>query len=143
MSFHVQIRRSFRRAWLFNLSEERLRTEIVDPWISGRELEVGDRRWDPGESDLRIIEGEELEAPDLAHGQGWNAAERSGEDVTRRLLAAAPPTRRVTVLAETPEARVLLESAREPSAVVLLEAADALRALAENERAATRASSPE
>ncbi len=131
MPYHVEIRRSFKRAWLFNIDEARLAATVLEPWIADRPLEIGDRRWEPRESDLRIIEGPQLAAPDLAHGQGWNAAERSGEDVTRRLLAAAPPRLRVVVLAEAPGARVLLESAREVSPEVLLEAAEALRELAD------------
>ena len=138
MVHHVQIRRSFRRAWLFNLTEERLQAEVLEPWIAGRQLEVGDRRWEPRESDLRIIEGPELGAPDLSHGQGWNAAERSGEDVTRKLLADAPPPTRVTLLAERPGARILLESAGDVEPAALLEAADALRALAERQDATRR-----
>jgi hypothetical protein len=133
VAYHVQIRRSFRRAWLFNLSEERLSEEILDPWIADRELEIGDQRWEPRDSDLRIIEGPELDGPDLAHGQGWNAAERRGEDVTRSVMAGAPPPTRVSLLAERPGARVLLESGGEVEPALLLEAADALRALAERQ----------
>jgi hypothetical protein len=114
---------------LFNLNEERLEAEVLEPWIAGRELELGDRRWEPHDSDLRIIEGPELAPPDLAHGQGWNAAERSGEDVTRRLLAEAPPPVQVVVVAETQGARVLLEASEQPSADFLAEAAEALRGL--------------
>ncbi len=132
MPYHVEIRRSVRRAWAFNLSEATLRETIVEPWLSGRQVELGDRRWEPRESSLRIIEGVELAPQDLAYGQGWNAAERSGEDVTRRLLAAAPPPRRITVLAELDGARVLLESGGEVEPGVLLEAVKALRALADD-----------
>jgi hypothetical protein len=130
VAFHVQVRHSFRRAWLFNLSAERLRVEVVDPWIAGRELELGDRRWQPRESDLRVIEGPELAPPDLAHGQGWNAAERSGREVTRELLATAPPPVQVVVVHEGQGARVLLETTGTPAADFLNQAADALRALA-------------
>ena len=130
MAYHVQIRRSFRRAWLFNLSEEGLSTAVLEPWIAGRELELGDRRWERRESDLRVIEGPELAPQDLAHGQGWNAAERSGEDATRRLLAEAPPPTQVVLLAEAEGARVLLEASQEPSAELLGEAAEALRSMA-------------
>src|SRR4029077_18156391 len=57
VAYHVQIRRSFRRALLFNLCEERLGEEILDPWIADCELEIGGQRWEPRDSDLRIIEG--------------------------------------------------------------------------------------
>jgi hypothetical protein len=128
--YHVEIRRGFRRAWSFNFSEETVHADVVNPWLAGRVIELGDREWEPRESSLRIIEGPELSPPDLAHGQGWNAAERSGEDVTRRLLADAPPPTRVVVVAETAGARVLLEASEPPSEEFLREAAEALRTLA-------------
>jgi hypothetical protein len=100
--FHVEIRRSHRRAWAFNFDEERLRRTILDPWRRGEKIELGDREWDPRESELRIIEGAELPPEDLAFGRGWNSAERSGRDVAaevfeRRAIEAA----NVTIVAET------------------------------------------
>jgi hypothetical protein len=100
--FHVEIRASLRRAWAFNLTEERLRGGILEPWRRGRPVELGDREWDPKESTLRILEGPELAPPELAHGQGWNQAERSARDVTGEILArAVKEATSVAVLAET------------------------------------------
>jgi hypothetical protein len=130
LAYHVEIRRSFHRAWAFNLSEERLRDTIVARWLSGRRIELGGRRWEPRESSLRIIAGPELPAPDLAHGQGWNAAQRSGQEVTRAVLGAASPPPRLMVLAESGGARLLLEASEAPTADFLLEAAEAVRSLA-------------
>jgi hypothetical protein len=105
MPFHIQLRGGVKRAWAFNVDEDQLRQDIVAPWLHGREFDLGDQRWKPAESDLRIISGPELPPPDLAFGQGWNAAERSGRDVTREFLteatSAAPDT--VKVVAETRE----------------------------------------
>ena len=105
MPYHVQVRRSMRRAWVFNVGEDQLRRDVVAPWLGGREVDLGDQRWKPAESDLRILRGPELAPSDLAYGQGWNAAERSGEDVTREVLAEATSEapQRVTVVAETRE----------------------------------------
>jgi hypothetical protein len=104
--FHVEIRYSFRRAWAFNLSEERLRTEVIEPWRQGGPVELGDREWDPRDSTLRILEGPELAPPELAHGQGWHYAERSGREVTARVLSrAATEAATVAVLAETAAAQ--------------------------------------
>jgi hypothetical protein len=130
MPYHVEIKHSIRRAWAFNLSEERVSADVAGPWLAGQMIELGDREWEPRESSLRIIEGPELAPPDLAYGQGWNAAQQSGEDVTRRLLADAPPPTQVVVLAEARGARVLLEASQEPSAELLHEAAEALRSMA-------------
>jgi len=100
MPFHVEIRRSFRRAWAFNLDEGRLRRAVLDPWRRGALVELGDREWEPRESTLRIVEGPELSAPELAHGQGWHRAERTGRDVTRELLRRAEPAA-VAVIGES------------------------------------------
>jgi hypothetical protein len=90
MAFHVQIRRGFRNAHAFNLSEDQLRGQILEPWTKGDVVEFGDSRWLPAESKLTVLEGANLEGPDLAYGQGWNNALKAAEDVTERLLATAP-----------------------------------------------------
>jgi len=129
-AYHVEIRRSFHRAWAFNLSEEHLREAIVGRWLAGRAIDLGGREWEPRESSLRIIAGPGLAAPDLAHGQGCNSAQRSGEEVTRRVLAGATPQPREVVVAESSGARVVLEASEAPSSDFLLEAAEELRSLA-------------
>jgi hypothetical protein len=104
--FHVEIRRSVRRAWAFNLTEERLRAAILEPWRRGQPVELGDREWDPKDSTVRILEGPELSPPELAHGQGWSNASRSSHDVTRDAFSrAVQEATRVAVLAETDEAK--------------------------------------
>jgi hypothetical protein len=106
MPFHVEVRRAMRRAWAFNLSEERLRRGVVDPWRRGIAFELGDREWEPRESTLRILEGPELSPPDLAHGQGWHHAEQSARDVTAEVLShAAKEASGVAVLGEGPSAQ--------------------------------------
>jgi hypothetical protein len=102
--FHVEVRRSFHRAWRFNLGAEELQRVVLDPWRRGQPLSLGDREWTPAQSELRVIEGPRLQDADLAHGQGWNRAERSGADVTRRVLAtSARAGGRVTVVAADPD----------------------------------------
>jgi hypothetical protein len=102
VAFHVEIRRSLRRARAFNLSEEKLRRTVIEPWRQGRPVELGDQQWDPAECALRILEGPELGQPELALGRGWNSAERSATDVTTRVLhEAAAEAVVVAVLAET------------------------------------------
>jgi hypothetical protein len=102
VAFHVEIRRSLRRARAFNLSEQTLRSTVIEPWRQGTPVELGDQQWDPGESTLRILEGPELDQPDLALGRAWNNAERSATDVTTRVLReAAAEALVVAVLAET------------------------------------------
>ncbi|MBS1879693.1 MAG: hypothetical protein JST31_09285 [Actinobacteria bacterium] len=86
MAFHVEIAAGINHARSFNLSEEELRRTVVAPWIDRRPIELGDRKWTPAESELRILEGPELSYPELSFGNGWANAERGGEFVTRRLL---------------------------------------------------------
>jgi hypothetical protein len=103
VAFHVEIRRSLRRARAFNLSEDKLRRMVIAPWRQGMPVELGDQQWDPGNSALRILEGSELSQAELALGRGWSNAERSAVDVTTRLLReAAAEAVQVAVLSETP-----------------------------------------
>jgi hypothetical protein len=109
--FHVEISRGFRHhARAFNLDEARLRNTILEPWVQGRMIELGDREWQPKDCKLRILEGPELSDADLAMGRGWSNAERSSENVTRRLVeeATTPPERLVAVLGETAESEAEL-----------------------------------
>jgi hypothetical protein len=92
VAYHVELRRSLRRAWLFNLDAEALREQVLNPWSSGAGVEVADRRWDVQESTIRVLEGPHLAAADLAHGQGWNRAEHVSRDVTQEVLAAGAAT---------------------------------------------------
>jgi hypothetical protein len=109
MPFHVEIGGGFSHARAFNLTTEEMRLNVLDPWLAGHPIRLGDREWDPRESTLRILEGPHLDTPDLSFGQGWSNAERSSEDVTRRELAAAPQPHMpdaFVVEADLPEATV-------------------------------------
>ena len=78
MPFHIEISTTtLRHARAFNLDEEELRRTVIEPWMAGRPIELGDHEWLPGESTLRVLEGPRLEGPDLNIGQGWSNAERS------------------------------------------------------------------
>ena len=113
MAYHVEIRRGRRWAREFNLSEETFRESVLDPWVRGRPVLLGDREWEPGECELRVLEGPELSPPDLAFGRGWGAAERSGRDVARELIGgAARAASRVAGVAETDTARASSAAAR-------------------------------
>ena len=102
MAFHVEIRRGHRWAREFNLDEATLRESVLEPWVMGRPVLLGDREWEPEECELRVLEGPELSPPDLAFGRGWGAAEQSGRDVARDLISrAARNAARVAILAES------------------------------------------
>jgi len=88
--FHVELSSGINHARAFNLSREQLMAEVVAPWLEGLSVELGEQSWLPAESQLKIVESPHLDGPDLAFGRGWSSAERAGENVTRRELAAAP-----------------------------------------------------
>lgn len=111
MSFHVQVSRSLHRAQVFNLGEEELRRRVLEPWSRGSAVVLGDRHWDPAKSTVLVLEGPALDAPELAHGQGWNNARRRSQDVTLELFGrSGPAARSVAVFGETPSARSTIES---------------------------------
>jgi hypothetical protein len=102
VAFHVEISSGFRqRARTFNLTESELRSTILDPWVRGRVIVLGDKDWEPRDCKLIILEGPELADTDLSMGRGWSNAERTGENVSRRLVdELASPSVVVAVLAE-------------------------------------------
>jgi hypothetical protein len=86
--FHVELRQFPHNVCRFNLSERELRT-LVEPWARERWIELGGRRWSPHQARLTILDGPRLAVQELAMGRGWRTAQRRGEDVTDRVLAAA------------------------------------------------------
>jgi hypothetical protein len=89
MPFHIEVRTSLRHARSFNLTAEELRRTVLTPWLSGRPIDLGDRKWKREDATLRILEGPELSNPELSFGQGWANAERGGEDVTATVIGEA------------------------------------------------------
>lgn len=88
MPFHIEVRSPLHHARVFNVGETELEG-ILGLWMSGQTFEFGEQEWEPRESRLTILEGKQLEGPDLAYGQGWSNALRSAEDVTRKMTEAA------------------------------------------------------
>ncbi len=89
--YHIELRHFPHNTHVFNLSEAQLQGTILAPWSRNQTIEVADRKWMPDLTTLTILEGPELTTGDLAMGRGWNAARRTGRDVTREMLAPAPP----------------------------------------------------
>jgi|CZKG01.1.fsa_nt_gi hypothetical protein len=83
--FHIELRQFPHSAWRFNLSEAELRAVVV-PWAREQWVEVGERKWNPHEAKLTILEGPKLETQQLSMGRGWRAAQRRSEDITERVL---------------------------------------------------------
>jgi hypothetical protein len=94
MPFHVELATGRQHARSFNLTEEELRRTVLEPWLSGRAVLLGDRKWTRDEGELKILEGPELSNQDLAFSQGWANAERSSADVTQSVVGGATAERR-------------------------------------------------
>jgi hypothetical protein len=86
--FHIELRQFPHNLCRFNLTEVELRTTIVDPWAREQWIELGERKWSPHQARLTVLEGPELPVSQLSMGRGWRNAQRQGQDVTERLLAA-------------------------------------------------------
>jgi hypothetical protein len=95
MPFHIEVATGRQHARSFNLTEKELGRTVLDPWLSGRPILLGDRKWSrDDESHLRILEGPELSVQDLAFSRGWSNAERASTDVTAAVLESATEGRR-------------------------------------------------
>ena len=88
--YHIELRQFPHNLCRFNLHEHELRA-IVEPWMREPWLELGERKWNPHQARLTVLEGPQLPLEQLTMGRGWRAAQRQSEDVTERVLVAAKP----------------------------------------------------
>jgi hypothetical protein len=86
--YHVELRQFPHNMCRFNLTDGQLRV-IVEPWARKQTVDFGERKWNPEQARITILEGPQLGLDQLKMGRGWRAAERKGEDVTERVLAEA------------------------------------------------------
>ncbi len=86
---HVELRQRPHVARAFNLREQEVVARFLRPLLAGRALTYSDRDWDPKRTKLTVLEGPELGLEELGIGRGWANAQRSGSDVTERLIARA------------------------------------------------------
>jgi hypothetical protein len=101
--YHVEMRQFPHNFCHFNLSERELQEQVLDAWARQEWLEFGERRWNPHEATLTVLEGPRLELQELSMGRGWRNAQRRGEDVTERVLAS----RRAELAARPGEAQLV------------------------------------
>jgi hypothetical protein len=94
MSFHIELATGRQHARSFNLTEEELQRTVLEPWLSGRAVMLGDRKWARDDAELKILEGPELSIQDLAFSQGWANAMRSAADVTETVVGTASVAKR-------------------------------------------------
>ncbi|MGH2834099.1 MAG: hypothetical protein ACRDK2_15110 [Solirubrobacteraceae bacterium] len=87
--FHVELRQFPNNFCRFNLTEEQLDRIIVGPWTRGELIELGERKWNPAQAKLTVLDGPEIPLSQLTMGRGWRNAQRQSHEVTERVLAAA------------------------------------------------------
>src|SRR5580698_7989525 len=86
--YHVELRQFPHNFCRFNLTERELREAVLDAWARGEWFEFGERKWNPHQAKLTVLEGPQIALERLSMGRGWHVAVREGEDVTEQLLAA-------------------------------------------------------
>lgn len=86
--FHVELRQFPHNACSFNLTEAEL-ARIVEPWAREQWVELGERKWNPHQARLTVLEGPQLPLEELQMGRGWRNALRHCTEVTERVLAQA------------------------------------------------------
>lgn len=94
MAFHIEVATGKGHARSFNLTAEELRRTVLDPWLAGRPVLLGGRKWTREDSELTVLEGPELSNQDLAFSRGWANARRTAADVTAPVLDGASAARR-------------------------------------------------
>ncbi len=87
--YHVELRQFPHNFCRFNLTETELREAILDAWARGEWIEFGERKWNPQQAKLIVVEGPQIPLEQLSMGRGWRIVEREGKDVTEQLIAAA------------------------------------------------------
>ncbi len=85
--FHIELRQAPHRLHRFNLGEQELRATMLEPWVRGEQIEMGDRAWKPSTASILVLEGPEIPVGRLTMGRGWSIAARDGADVTTRVMA--------------------------------------------------------
>jgi hypothetical protein len=102
--YHVELRQFPHNMCRFNLSEEELVDTIVGAWAADEWIEFGERKWNPHQARLTVLEGPQLAVEELAMGRGWRNAQRHSEDVTERVLEQARARQDAAAAVATSEA---------------------------------------
>jgi hypothetical protein len=87
--YHVELRQFPHNFCRFNLTETELHEAVLDAWARGEWIEFGERKWNPQQAKLIVVEGPQIPLEQLSMGRGWRIVEREGKDVTEQLIAAA------------------------------------------------------
>jgi hypothetical protein len=86
--YHLELRQFPKKVNRYNLSGEQVGA-IVIPWVQERIVELGEQKWSPHAATLTLYEAPEVSLDGISMGRGWRTVEKTGEDVTERVLAEA------------------------------------------------------
>jgi hypothetical protein len=87
--YHVELRQFPHNFCRFNLTERQLNETILDAWAREEWVDFGERKWNPHQATLTVLDGPEIPVAQLSMGRGWRTAQRQGRDVTEQAIAAA------------------------------------------------------
>lgn len=85
--FHIELRQASHHLHRFNIGERELQSTVLEPWVAGTPIEMGERVWDPSTGSIVVLEGPEIPIGRLTMGRGWAIAQREGTDVTAQAIA--------------------------------------------------------
>src|SRR5256885_2196675 len=86
--FHIEVHQFPHSIRRFNMTSAEI-GHLVEAWLAGRPVQLGERAWLPQQSSLTILEGPRLADHQLSMGRGWRTAQREAGDVTERILGEA------------------------------------------------------
>lgn len=86
--YHVELRQFPHNFCRFNLTDAELRETVLLAWARGEWVDLGERKWNPQQATLTVLDGPHIPIAQLSMGRGWRNAARKGKDVTEQLLAA-------------------------------------------------------
>jgi hypothetical protein len=61
---------------------------VLEGWVRQQWIELGERRWNPHQAKLVVLEGPPIPVEQLSMGRGWRTALRQSREVTAELLTA-------------------------------------------------------
>jgi len=87
--FHIQLHERSNKLSRLNLSERELMLAVLDRWVRGEKVEIGEILWSPDEAQITVVEGPEVPIGGMTLGRGWPTAVRQGRQVTEEVFAKA------------------------------------------------------
>ncbi len=99
--YHIQLRQFPNNMCHFNMTERELLETVVEGWARGQWIEMGERKWNPHQAKLTVLEGPEIPVEQLSVGRGWPKAQHEGEDVTERMVAQAKQASQPAMVPQT------------------------------------------